>query len=190
MKKENQNSIYDFSLDATQKIIFFAMIFICISLIKVPGIATVAILGITIFGRLLLFTPIQILINTIFGNKERKHPFMHISHSLWVKIVLVSLLGITVIDTIRQGDLFAIPVVLVIDVVAFMLFTKDAGVTFEPEKTDPNKKGTYMWKKVNGVEFVMNNEAGQRIYRDKNGNYYQGSSYVPIPAPVTIENKK
>lgn len=188
--KEEPLETYDFGLDVVQKITFFIMMLIAVKLIKVPGIATAAILMITIFSRVLLFAPMQVLINKLFGKKQYAHPFLLIPHKIWVAIVTISVVVISIIDTINQRAFFVIPCVLVVDIVAILLFTRDAKVTCDPEGTDPNKRGTHMWKKTNGVEYVMNNEAGQRIYRDKNGNYYCGSGYVPIPPPVTIIKKK
>ena len=64
-----------------------------------------------------------------------------------------------------------------------------AGVTVLGSRPgDHNQRGTKAWKEANGVVKV-NTSLMNPLYRDKYGNYYKGSGFVPVPPPVQPVDK-
>ena len=178
---------YDFSYDAAQKLLFLLSVWI---LFGIPwGDYRFAIfIFCCIFGRIMVMPILQMGIQKlqdILDMKESTRPFLWIPRPLWKVCVLIVLTYI-LIDEIIGGDFFALPAALIMYFVGFFIF---AGyTTLGTLPSDPNRKGSPEWKKANGVEqvgFSLMNP----LWRDKYGNYYKGTNYVPITPPVNVVNK-
>ena len=74
----------------------------------------------------------------------------------------------------------------IMSICGFFIF---AGVTLlGTTPSDPNKRGTKAWKEANGV-IRVNTDLMYPLYRDKYGNYYKGTGFVPVPPPVIVVDK-
>ena len=180
---------YEFSYDAAQKILFLLAMWI---LFSIPdGELRFAIyIFCCIVGRIIVMPVLQLAVQTIQGileGEERSRPFLWIPRPVW-KVVVLAVLTYILLDAIIGGEFFAIPSELIMYFVGFFIFAGYTTVGAAKGSDNPNKKGTPAWKKANGVEQVGFNIMNP-LWRDKNGNYYQGTQYVPVPPPVNIINK-
>ena len=88
----------------------------------------------------------------------------------------------------NTGDFQALPSVLIMYFVGFFVFAGYTTLGSAKGSDDPNKKGSPAWKKANGVEQV-GFDLMNPLWRDKNGNYYRGTQFVPVSPPVNIKDK-
>ena len=180
---------YDFSYDAAQKLLFILAVWILFSM---PwGVYRFAIfIFCCIVGRIMVMPILQLGIEklqTLMDAKERTRPFLWIPRPLW-KVGVLIVLTYILIEEIIGGDLFALPATLIMYFVGFFIFAGYTTLGIAAGSDNPNKKGSPAWKKANGVEQVGFNLMNP-LWRDKHGNYYQGTQYVPVPPPVNITNK-
>ena len=180
---------YDFSYDAAQKLLFLLTAWI---LFSAPwGSYRFAIfIFCCIAGRILVMPIMQHgiqKIQDILSTKERTRPFLWIPRPLW-KIGVLIILTYILIDEMIGGDFFAIPAALIMYFVGFFDFAGYTTLGIAKGSDNPNKKGSPAWKKENGVEQV-GFDLMNPLWRDKNGNYYRGTQYVPVPPPVNIMNR-
>lgn len=180
---------YNYPLDVAQKITFFILLLIAIFS---PGFKMIIVMAGSIFGRVILISSIQLLLEDSSTKKKIEKPFLNINEGIWSLIVLVSLLIIMIWSIVQeiileQFEFINIILYILFIFIAHSIFTKETEVTFNPEQTDPNEVGTYMWQKENGVRRVSSG-----LYRDKNGNYYNRSAagFTPTSTPVSINKKK
>lgn len=180
---------YEFSYDAAQKLFFLLTMWI---LFGIPwGDNRFAIfIFCCIVGRIIVMSVLQFIIQMledILPTKKRSRPFLWIPRPIWKVGVLIALIYL-LIDEIVGGDFFAIPAALIMCFVGFFIFAGYTTLGFAAGSDDPNKIGSPAWKKENGVEQV-GFDLMSPLWRDKNGNYYKGTQYVPVPPPVYIINK-
>lgn len=181
---------YDFSYDAAQKLLFLLTVWILFSIPWGDNRFAIYIFC-CIIGRIVVMSVLQLGIQKfqdIFGDRESSRPFLWIPRPLW-KVGVLIVLTYILIDEIIGGDFFAIPAALIMYFVGFFIFAGYTTIGVAKGSDNPNKKGTPAWKKANGVEQVGFNLM-MPLWRDKNGNYYKGTQYVPIPPPVNITNNK
>jgi hypothetical protein len=126
-------------------------------------------------------------IQNLLDAKERTRPFLWIPRPLW-KVGVLIVLTYILIEEMIDGDFFAIPAALIMYFCGFFIFAGYTTLGVAKGADDPNKKGSPAWKKANGVEQVGFNIMNP-LWRDKYGNYYKGTNYVPITPPVNVVNK-
>ena len=180
---------YDFCYDAAQKLLFLLTLWI---LFGAPwGDYRFAIfIFCCIVGRIMVMPILQLgieKIQNLLDAKERTRPFLWIPRPLW-KVGVLIVLTYILIEEMIGGDFFAIPAALIMYFCGFFIFAGYTTLGVAKGADDPNKKGSPAWKKANGVEQV-GFDLMNPLWRDKNGNYYRGTQYVPVPPLVNIINK-
>lgn len=180
---------YDFVYDAAQKLLFLFTVWI---LFSIPwGDYRFAIfIFCCIVGRIIVMPFLQAgieILQSILGAKEIKRPFLWIPRPFW-KVGVLIVLTYILIEQMIDGNFFAIPSALIMYFVGFFVFAGYTTLGAAKGSDDPNKKGSPAWKKANGVEQV-GFDLMNPLWRDKNGNYYKGTNYVPITPPVNVVNK-
>lgn len=183
---------FDFSHDAAQKITFILLILVIPW--DFPDYAVALFIMGCVVGRIVVMSFLQLWINKLtelLGSNKRRKPFLWIPPRTWKLIVLGFLTYLLVRYLLfmqETGDFLALPGALIMCFAGFFVFAGNTTLGVAKGSNDPNKKGSPAWKKANGVEQVGFNLMNP-LWRDKNGNYYEGTQYVPIPPPVNIVNK-
>ena len=183
---------YDFGYDAAQKITFILLVLIIPW--DFPDIAVALFIMGCVVGRIVVMSFLQLWINKLtdlFGGNKRRKPFLWIPAKIWKLIVLGVLTYLLVRYLLfmqETGDFLALPGALIMYFVGFFVFAGYTSLGLVKGADDPNKIGSPAWKKANGVQQV-GFDLMNPLWRDKNGNYYKGTQYVPIPPPVNIVNK-
>lgn len=182
---------YDLGLDVGQKVLY---LIIMLGAIILPSQFTAAwFLASSIFGYFLIVSVIGSLLDKKSKEllqKENAKRFMGMSSRVWNSIVAISLLTFLIIGFFEKfyyTNLIAYPIAFII---CYGILTKKA--TASMKDPDPKRVGSPAWKEANEVVRVPGYYGQWRLYRDKNGNYYENrlGQYVPIPAPVNIKDKK
>ena len=183
---------YDFGYDAAQKITFILLVLIIPW--DFPDIAVALFIIGCVVGRIIVMSFLQLWINKLselFSGNKRRKPFLWIPAKIWKLIVLGVLTYLLVRYLLfmqETGDFLALPGALIMYFVGFFVFAGYTMLGAAKGSDDPNKIGSPAWKKANGVQQV-GFDLMNPLWRDKNGNYYQGTQYVPVPPPVNIINK-
>ncbi len=188
------NFEYDFGYDVAQKITFVLTLLILWGLPWDWGDDQFAMfIFCCIVGRIVVMSFLHHKINDIvdlFGRKRKDKRFLNMSESLWKLIVFVILTYITIKDMLmpRSAEDFFItlPGWIVMYFCGFFIFAGKTGLVALPD--DPGRVGSPAWKKANGVVKV-GHDLMNPLWRDKNGNYYKGTGFVPVPPPVHVVNK-
>ena len=169
---------YDYGEDVGKKVLYALVVFLSIAL--EPG----WVIAYCIMGKLFVITPIQMLLK----NKTSEKRLFNMSERTWKRIVFITLLIINIYVMIDNMDDFFVNLVAV-PITFFICFFILAGVTqLKYSPGDPNKKGSPEWREKMGIEQV-DFDPIKPVYRDKNGNYYEGTGWVPVPPPVNVINK-
>lgn len=182
---------YDLGQDVGQKVLFAIMV---LGAIILPSKLTTAwFLISSILGHFCIVSFFIILLKNKSKEllqKESAKRFMGMSPRIWSRIAGATLLGFMTIDFIKNFNYLNIVVFPIGFLICHGILTKN--VTASIKETDPNRVGSKAWKKANRVERVLDVEGQWRVYRDKNGNYYEDhvGNFVAIPAPVSERNKK
>lgn len=182
---------YDLGRDVGQKVLFVIMV---LGAIIVPFKSNTgwfvisSILGyyaiVSIFTALLKKKSEELL------QKENAKRFLGMPPRIWNGIVGATLLGFMAVDFIKNFNYLNIVIFPIVFLICYGLLTKNATISIK--ESDPNRVGSKAWKEANGVERVLDVKGQWRVYRDKNGNYYEDhvGNFVAIPAPVSERNKK
>lgn len=185
---------YDFGYDVAQKITFALTLIILWCLPWSWGEYEFAMfIFCCIVGRIVVMSNLHIWINEAIerkGGRKRTNRFLNMSSGVWKLIVLgvMTYLTINCLCQIRAFSEFLItlPCCIAMFISGFFVFGGVTGIATVP--SDPNKIGSAAWKKANGVVKV-NRDLMKPLYRDKYGNYYEGTGFVPVSAPVNVNNK-
>lgn len=182
-----------FVYDASKKILFMLTLWILFGL----GWSGDNRFGVFVFcsvgGRIFVMPIIQIIVSKItdiLGGRKSSAPFLYIPGKIWSLFVLVVVVYIT-IDCLRASHSIEMLLTNIVccSIMAFVGYFIFAGVTLlGSPPSDSNKRGTKAWKEANGVVKV-NTSLMNPLYRDKYGNYYKGSGFVPVPPPVQPVDK-
>lgn len=186
---------YNFAYDAAQKITFILLVLVIPW--DFPDIATALFIVGCVVGRIVVMSFLELWISKIidiidiFGNNKQRRPFLWIPSKFW-KLIVLGILAYLMVKYLLfmqvTGDFMALPSALIMFFVGFFVFAGHTNLGVTKGSSDPNKIGSPAWKKANGVEQVGFNIMSP-LWRDKNGNYYKGLQYVPVPPPVNITNK-
>ena len=171
---------YNYGYDVGQKITYLFVILLC------KWLGPDFLIGYCIIGRIFIIGPFELLLK----DKHREKRLFNMSNKAWKYIVLFTLIVISIINIINNLDdvlLTAIGLIFT-DFICFFILAGQTTVKYRPG--DPDKIGTGEWKKKNGVVKVSDSTRTLPLYRDKYGNYYEGTGYAPVPAPVTIKTDK
>lgn len=188
------NFEYDFGYDVAQKITFVLTLLVLWVVPDIAGFDFALFIFCCIIGRIVVMSILQTKINDFIksrGGRRSNKRFLNMPHNIWKLIVFVIVTIITVKDIIQprslEDFLITLPGWIVMYICGFFIFGGITGLTPLPD--DPERVGSPAWKKANGVEKV-NLDLMNPLYRDKNGNYYRGTGFVPVPPPVYVINKK
>lgn len=186
------NFAYDFGFDVAQKITFALTLLILFGMNWGPYQFAIFIFC-CIIGRTVVMEFIKDPINKFIekrGGRRSDKRFLNMPQNIWKLIVLVILTFITIRDMIQprglEEFLTTLPGWVVMYICGFFIF---GGITgLKPLPDDPNRVGSPAWRKENGVQKV-NRDLTNPLYRDKYGNYYKGTGFVPVPPPVIVISK-
>ena len=192
-KAYKQSLTQEFIYDASQKILFVLTMLILFALPWDGETRFAIFIFCSVGGRIFIMPVIQGFVQKItylFGGRKSNTPFLHIPRFIWSLFVLGVVLYITIdcLCTAHSIGTFLVNLVcgIIMAYIGYVIFAKKTYL-FNPP-SDPNKRGTKAWKEANGVVKV-NTDLMNPLYRDKYGNYYQGSGFVPVPPPVQIVDK-
>ena len=188
-----QSLTQEFIYDASQKILF-ALTMLILFAMPWDGETRFAIfIFCSVGGRIFIMPVIQVLVEIItalFGGKKTSTPFLYIPHFIWRLFVLGIVLYITIdcLCTAHSIGSFLVNLVcgIIMAYIGYVIFAKKTYLYNPP--SDPNKRGSKAWKEANGVVKV-NTNLTTPLYRDKYGNYYEGTGFVPVPPPVQPVDK-
>lgn len=185
---------YDFGFDVAQKITFVLTLMILWCLPWSWGEYEFAMFVFCcIVGRAVVMSNLHLWINEAIenrGGRKSTKRFLNMSSGLWKLIVLGVLLYLTIHGLIQErsfGDvLIALPCYIAMFICGFFIFGGVTNLASRP--SNPNEVGSKAWREANGVVKV-NRDLTNPLYRDRYGNYYSGTGFVPVPPPVNIVDK-
>ena len=185
---------YNLGLDICQKTLFVLILVGCVTLPIDFAITLIICVSIGGFCILLpVFSKIFKKKSKALLEKNDAKRFLSMPSKVWNWIVGVPLGAFLIFDFIRNFDFINIAIYPIIFICVYAILTKNVSLkyNYNPNAHDPNKRGTKEWVEANGLERV-HVAGGDIIYRDKYGKYYDNNtgSYLPIPEPITIRNKK
>lgn len=199
-KREKQQSTkfaekdYNLGRDICQKILFIIILIGCINL---PIDFSIMFMIAASIGGFCVLYPV---FSSLFKKKTKKlldkkdaKRFLCMPAKIWNWIVGIPLGAFLLFSFIKNFDLMNIATYPIVYICVYAVLTKNVSLkyNYSPNAHDPNKIGTKEWVEANGLERIYGVGA-DIIYRDKNGNYYNKNTgnYLPIPAPITIKDKK
>lgn len=188
-----QSLTQEFVYDASQKILFALTLLIMFGMPWNGETRFAVFIFCSVGGRIFIMPIIQAIVGNItnlFGGRKSSARFLHIPRLVWSLFVLGVVIYIT-IECLSEAHTFGSFLVnivcgIIMAFIGYTIFAKTTYLTNPP--SDPNKRGTAAWKEANGVVKV-NTDLMNPLYRDKYGNYYKGSGFVPVPPPVQPVDK-